>query len=210
MTPATPVQAHARLRVPRPHRRWARWLLLVASVGTVAVVGAVVFGTWMYSRARVDTLGDLSFEQPLHIPPVLEPVIDDEGRRVFGLELQEGTTELLPGTESATWGANGVYLGPTLGASRGDEVVVHVANTLPEATTLHWHGMHLPATAEGNPHQPIRSGGTWSPRWTIDQPAATLWYHPHPHGDTEAHVYRGLAGMFILDDADESELDLPR
>jgi FtsP/CotA-like multicopper oxidase with cupredoxin domain len=37
-----------------------------------------------------------------------------------------------------------------------------------------------------------------------------LWYHPHPHGETEAHVYRGLAGMFILDDDIEARLDLPR
>ena len=56
----------------------------------------------------------------------------------------------------------------------------------------------------------IEAGGSWSPAWEIDQPAATLWYHPHPHGDTEKHVYRGLAGMFILDDAEEAGLDLPR
>jgi FtsP/CotA-like multicopper oxidase with cupredoxin domain len=46
--------------------------------------------------------------------------------------------------------------------------------------------------------------------WTIDQPAATLWYHPHPHGQTETHVYRGLAGMFILDDDSASTKALPR
>jgi blue copper oxidase len=34
----------------------------------------------------------------------------------------------------------------------------------------------------------------------VDQPAATLWYHPHPHERTRRHVYRGLAGMFIIDD----------
>jgi FtsP/CotA-like multicopper oxidase with cupredoxin domain len=53
---------------------------------------------------------------------------------------------------------------------------------------------------DGGPHQQIQPGQTWSPTWTIDQPAATLWYHPHPHGETAHHVYRGLAGMFILDD----------
>jgi FtsP/CotA-like multicopper oxidase with cupredoxin domain len=53
--------------------------------------------------------------------------------------------------------------------------------------------MHLPASADGGPHQPIAPGGTWSPSWRIDQPAATLWYHPYPDGQTERHVYRGLA-----------------
>jgi FtsP/CotA-like multicopper oxidase with cupredoxin domain len=42
----------------------------------------------------------------------------------------------------------------------------------------------------------------------VDQPAATLWYHPHPHGQTARHVYRGLAGLFIVDDPD-AVTDLP-
>ena len=60
--------------------------------------------------------------------------------------------------------------------------------------------MRLPARMDGGPHQPIEPGATWSPHWTVDQPATTSWYHPHPHGATARHVYRGLAGMFIVDD----------
>ena len=81
----------------------------------------------MYTQARVDTAGDVAFDQPLHIPPLLEPQTDSDGRAVFDLQLQQGTTELLPGSETATWGANGPYLGPTLRASRGDHVVINVA-----------------------------------------------------------------------------------
>src|SRR5215217_2619622 len=44
---------------------------------------------------------------------------------------------------------------------------------------------------------------------TIDQPAATLWYHLHLHGLTEDHVYRGLAGVFLLDDPQASAMPLP-
>jgi blue copper oxidase len=69
--------------------------------------------------------------------------------------------------------------------------------------------MHLPAAADGGPHQTIEPGETWTPRWEIDQPAATLWYHPHPHRQTADHVYRGIAGMFILDDPDADALPLP-
>lgn len=43
----------------------------------------------------------------------------------------------------------------------------------------------------------------------MDQPAATLWYHRHLHGATAEHVYRGLAGMFLLDDPEVEVLDLP-
>lgn len=52
-------------------------------------------------------------------------------------------------------------------------------------------------------------GATWSPTWEVDQPAATLWYHPHLHGATAEHVYRGLAGMFLVDDPDAPGGGLP-
>jgi FtsP/CotA-like multicopper oxidase with cupredoxin domain len=83
---------------------------------------------------------------------------------------------------------------------------MRVRNDLPEATTIHWHGMHLPAAADGGPHQPIQPGTTWTPSWRIDQPAATLWYHPHPHETTEDHLYRGVAGLFLLDDPEAGAL----
>ena len=159
---------------------------------------------------KVDTVGQVRFENRLAIPPLADSELDAEGRRVFTLTAESGESELRPGETTDTWGFNGFYLGPTLRASRGEEVVVDVRNRLDEATTVHWHGMHLPAAADGGPHQLIEPGESWTPGWEIDQPAATLWYHPHPHGDTETHVYRGLAGMFILDDAEEARLDLPR
>lgn len=86
---------------------------------------------------------------------------------------------------------------------------MNVTNSVDEPTTLHWHGMHLPASEDGGPHQMIQPGATWSPTWTINQPAATLWFHPHLHERTADHVYRGAAGMFILDDPDAEALDLP-
>jgi suppressor of ftsI len=186
-----------------PRRRWLRRLVVWGGAAALAVTVVVVaVGAWLYTRADINTVGDLDFANPLTIPPVLDPETDAEGRKVFDLDLEQGTSELIPGTSSETWGANGSYLGPTLRASRGDQVQINVHNELPEDTTIHWHGMHLPADADGNPHQPIAPGDTWSPDWRIDQPAATLWYHPHPHGRTADHVYRGVAGLFLLDDPD--------
>jgi FtsP/CotA-like multicopper oxidase with cupredoxin domain len=86
---------------------------------------------------------------------------------------------------------------------------MRVTNHLPETTTMHWHGMHVPAVADGGPHQPIERGDTWRPRWRIDQPAATLWYHPHPHERTNDQVYRGLAGMWIIDEPGGPQRGLP-
>jgi FtsP/CotA-like multicopper oxidase with cupredoxin domain len=188
-------------------RRIVFWALAIVALGLVALVATAGV---LYARADVSTVGELRFENELRIPALLEPRLDADGRKVFELELQAGTSELLSGRQTESWGANGAYLGPTLRAARGDRVLLKVSNRLPDETTLHWHGMHLPAWADGGPHQPIEAGETWSPSWEIDQPAATLWYHPHFLGATGEQVYRGIAGLFILDDAESDALPLPR
>jgi FtsP/CotA-like multicopper oxidase with cupredoxin domain len=187
-------------------RRIFLWSLAVVSLAAIALGAA---GYALFSTARTNTVGDLRFANELAIPPLLEP--REEGRRkIFELTVRVGHTPLLPGKPAQTRGVNGSYLGPTLRAARGDRVALRVRNELPEATTIHWHGMHLPAVADGGPHQLIDPGETWTPSWTIEQPAATLWYHPHPHGQTAEHVYRGISGLFLLDDAQTDRLSLPR
>jgi suppressor of ftsI len=158
----------------------------------------------------VDTIGRVAFDTPLAIPPLAEPTTDADGRLRFDLTAQTGTVDVLPGEPTETWGFNGSYLGPTIVADSGDDVQVDFHNELDEPTTVHWHGMHLPAEEDGGPHQMVAPGDDWSPRWTVDQPATTLWYHPHPHGETERHVARGLVGMFIVRDKAEAALALPR
>ncbi|WP_067544522.1 multicopper oxidase family protein [Nocardia crassostreae] len=141
-----------------------------------------------------------SATRPLPVPPLAASTVGADGIRRFTLKAQTGTTEMLPGKSTPTWGYSGSVLGPTLRARRGETVAFTIGKSLPEPTTVHWHGMHVPARHDGGPHQTIEPGGIWEPSWTVDQPAATLWYHPHPHGTTEKHVYRGLAGFFLVDD----------
>ncbi|MGK2870110.1 MAG: multicopper oxidase family protein [Mycobacterium sp.] len=145
--------------------------------------------------------------RPLPIPPPAGSTVGADGTRTFTLRAMTGETEMLAGVRTATWGFNGSVLGPTLRARRGETVAVHVENALTEPTTVHWHGMHVPARCDGGPHQTVSAGGRWQPAWEIKQSAATLWYHPHPHGATEKHIYRGLAGLFIVDD--DEPVDLP-
>lgn len=136
---------------------------------------------------------------PLRIPNELRPR-DGE----FALAVRRGTTEILPGTRTRTWGVNGTFLGPTLRMRTGDAVRMAVTNHLPETTSMHWHGMLLPAAMDGGPHQPIEPHRTWRPAWTVENPASTLWYHPHPHDGTAKHVFLGVAGMIIVDDGTSS------
>ncbi len=147
--------------------------------------------------------------RPLPIPPLAEGVRD--GNSVtYRLAAQSGNSRILPDVTTRTWGFNGTHLGPTLVARRGDEVTVEVTNELDEMTTVHWHGMKLPARADGGPHSPIEPGETWAPTWTVENTAATLWYHPHTHGLTGLHAYRGLAGVFVIEDDVSDSLDIPK
>ncbi|OFZ17829.1 MAG: hypothetical protein A3D92_21690 [Bacteroidetes bacterium RIFCSPHIGHO2_02_FULL_44_7] len=146
----------------------------------------------------------LSFGQnPLLIPPTIES-------SSVQLALQEGTTQFYPGITTATMGANGSLLGPTLIFNQGDNVSIAVNNQLTEPTTIHWHGMHVPSMADGGPHTVILAGDTWTPQFTVLDRAGINWYHPHLHMQTNKHVSRGIAGLILVKDPEEAALVLPR
>ncbi|WP_405806684.1 multicopper oxidase domain-containing protein [Streptomyces sp. NBC_00210] len=188
--------------------RLKRVLIILTTV--VVVIGLALGGgvLYLYSDAEVSTVGT-EFRTELAVPPLAKSTVKRDGTRLFELTMQAGQKEFRAGKQTPTWGFNGDFLGPTLRAKRGEKVEVKIKNTLGEASTVHWHGMHLPAKMDGGPHQMVAPGATFSPHWTVNQPAATLWYHPHPHGKTEQHVQRGLAGMFLLDEEKAARLTLP-
>jgi FtsP/CotA-like multicopper oxidase with cupredoxin domain len=200
----------ARKSAARPRRRAATWITAGVAAGASALVIGMAGCSGIFGGGVVNTVGAVDFDTPLAIPPLAEAAVDGDGTHVFHLRAQAGSTDVVPAGPTTTWGFNQDYLGPTIVADRGDKVRVDVTNALDEPTTVHWHGMHLPAKMDGGPHQMIEPGSVWSPEWAIDQPAATLWYHPHPHGETEHQVEMGLAGMVILHDDEERALNLPR
>ncbi|MDC7222264.1 MAG: multicopper oxidase domain-containing protein, partial [Spirochaetales bacterium] len=154
-------------------------------------------GIFILAGGVLSAQGDI-----LPVPPLLE------GPDKL-LTIQEGELTLPFGT-SETLGYNGDYLGPTIRVSRGEQAAFTIKNTLDEASTVHWHGLHVPAEFDGGPRQIIEAGESWSPEFLIDQAAATLWYHPHLMGKTAEHAYRGLAGLFIVEDDYSRSLPLPR
>jgi FtsP/CotA-like multicopper oxidase with cupredoxin domain len=176
-------------------------------LGALAVVvPAVGVSAYAWTSTSRSNAGRVVFGRPLAVPPLLEGVRLPTGEVGLDLRLQAGTAELLPGRRTPTWGVNGPHLGPTVRVRRGDVLAPRVRNDLPEATSLHWHGMKLPAVADGGPHTMIEPGAVWTPTWRVEQPAATLWYHPHPHGTTKDHVYRGVAGLLLVEDGEAAGL----
>ncbi len=145
----------------------------------------------------------------LIIPPLLTGT-DINGVKNYDLTIQKATHTFFTGLGTNTYAVNGSYLGPTLKLKNGDTVSINHTNKLDEKTTMHGHGMHVPAEMDGAAHQVIESGTTWSAKYTVNQRACTNWYHPHLMGKTAEHVYQGLAGLIIVEDDEINALDLPK
>lgn len=128
----------------------------------------------------------------------------------YNLNLKDTFSQILPGNQTITGGINEKFWGPTLIFHKGDTVHMNVHSYLNDSTTLHWHGMHLPAVMDGGPHQIIPPGTIWQPYWQVTNNAATYWYHPHLHEMTEEQITKGLGGLIIVRDSLESSLALPR
>jgi len=129
----------------------------------------------------------------------------------FNLALKDTFAQIVTtGNQTITGGINGKVWGPTLFFNKGDSVHFNVHNYLNDSTTIHWHGMHLPAVMDGGPHQIIPPGTIWKPYWKVNNNAATYWYHPHLHEMSVDQIIKGLGGLIIVRDNIESALALPR
>jgi FtsP/CotA-like multicopper oxidase with cupredoxin domain len=100
-------------------------------------------------------------------------------------------------------------LGPSFKINKGETVNILLQNNLSEHTNIHWHGLKIPALMDGHPDQLVNAGGTFRYQFTVNQRAGLSWYHPHPHEHTGKQVFQGLAGLFIINDAEEASLNLP-
>jgi FtsP/CotA-like multicopper oxidase with cupredoxin domain len=65
---------------------------------------------------------------------------------------------LMPGKTTSVYAYNGSVPGPTLEFMEGDRVTIRFRNDLPTATTVHWHGIHLPFDADGSPFHLVSAG----------------------------------------------------
>lgn len=180
----------------------------------LTLVGAFFLVKYIFlddeSTAKSSDFLDLVESKPLPIPPLLEDLDPDPNKAEFHLTAQQGVSEILDGVESQTSGYNGNILGPIIRVNKGDEVKVIMKNDLNAATTLHWHGLRVDGENDGGPHSGIMPGETWAPEFTIEQPAATLWYHPHFMESTAKQVYEGLAGLFYIEDEISKSLAIPQ
>lgn len=146
---------------------------------------------------------------PLAEAPVAVDLDPDPHVVHVRLVAQEVAWEVAPGHVVRGMGYNGHPLGPRIEANIGDTVVVDLVNALPEQTTIHWHGLRVPAAMDGTPAMmnPVEPGETFRYEFAIPD-AGTYWYHPH--ANTPGQMERGLYGAFVVHDPADPVFDAER
>ena len=140
-------------------------------------------------------------------PPLLTPTLlqdDNPDPAIVEVSLTAAVQKRTPvegGPEVEMYVYNGVFPGPTLKARRGDRVIVHFKNELPEKTTIHWHGLRISDQMDGSPRiqKPVEPGETFTYDFVVPD-AGTYWYHPHVRANEQ--VEKGLYGMVVIDETE--------
>jgi FtsP/CotA-like multicopper oxidase with cupredoxin domain len=121
-----------------------------------------------------------------------------DGVKVFHLVAEEVDHEFAPGLKAHCWGFNGRVHGPTIEAVEGDRLRIYVTNKLPEATSVHWHGVLVPSGMDGVAglsQKTIDPGETYRYEFTLRQ-YGTYMYHSHADEMTQQAL--GVMGLFVI------------
>ncbi|WP_080837492.1 multicopper oxidase family protein [Cohnella massiliensis] len=124
--------------------------------------------------------------------------------REYKLEAKVAKWELVSGVQTDADTFNGTVPGPVIRANEGDTIRVIVKNSLPEETSIHWHGLHVPNKMDGVPsftQQAIKPGETFTYEFTANH-AGTYMYHSHFNSIQQ--IDKGLYGLLIIDPQKES------
>ena len=134
----------------------------------------------------------------------------NNGVKEFHLVAEEIEHEFAPGSRAKCWGYNGTTPGPTIEAVEGDRVRIYVTNRLPEGTSVHWHGIDLPAGYDGVSglnQAAIAPGETYAYEFTLKQHGTHMY---HPHADELTQLAFGMMGLFIIHPSDGEEVPVDR
>lgn len=147
---------------------------------------------------------------PLRRLPVLANASSVPGEFAAALVASRYLAPLVPGRATEFWGYNLAYPGPAIELHEGQRVAIAFGNELDLDSTIHWHGLAVPADQDGSPLDPVR------PRtgrvYAFDVPAGsagTYWYHPHAHQTVSLQVGHGLAAPLIVRSANDPLRALP-
>ena len=170
----------------------------IAGAGTLALAGS---GGWLARSAlAAKPGGGTATRYPLRRLAIVAP---------GPLRAAPGSVDIGGGKTAKGLLYNSTLPGPVFAVRTGDSVSIPFTNGLSEPTTVHWHGLVVPTAVDGQPQDPIAPGESFDYSFTVAQRAGMSWYHPHPDMATSSQVALGLAGGFLIRDAEEDRLGLP-
>ena len=170
------------------------------------------------------------FQLPFRrLSPLLPVRSYEDGERpldVYEITMHKSQIEIFPGLSTEIWGYNGMIPGPVIrqkggfrSEDRGRSSLVRFINKLgtnlengeevPIKTTVHLHGMASLPQYDGHAEDLIPPEYFKDYFYPNDR-AATIWYHDHAIDKTSRNVYMGLAGMYIVEDEEERQFNLPK
>ncbi len=129
----------------------------------------------------------------------LAPTIEN-GVKVFNLEASVVQWEVAPGASYEAWTYNGTVPGPEIRVKQGETVKVRLKNSLPESTSIHWHGLEISDNKQDGvtfvTQDPIKPGQTYEYVLTPINCGSHMY---HSHHSADAQVPLGLLGAFVVD-----------
>ncbi|HET7483184.1 MAG TPA: multicopper oxidase domain-containing protein [Actinomycetota bacterium] len=139
---------------------------------------------------------------------LLEPKVLADGTKRYDLTASVIDWETEPGKVQKAWAYNGMVPGPTIEPNLGDKVQIVLHNKLPEPTTIHFHGMTVPADMDGVPaisQDAVLPGDSFTYEFTIRNTGTNMY---HSHFDAQNQVPNGLLGAFIVPDPKDPKVDV--
>ena len=204
-------RADGRARIPTPMNR--RQFLLSSAAACVS--GPALAQMKMMDHG-MSGMGGMQHGQMMPPAPVAGPALPEGAplrelprlanmapeRALFEAKLTAAVAKarFVDGLDTLILAYNGESPGPLIEVTEGDRVRIAFRNAIPnQPSTIHWHGMPVPADQDGNPMNAVASGDGRTYEFVLpDGSAASYWYHPHPHALSAEQVYRGLAGPFLV------------
>lgn len=178
----------------------------------ISRLGLISIHFWLYpilGSCSKSTPGEDRIEEPSSSFNKLDDAsIGEVNTSNFELNISQNTATLGKYTMEA-YLTNGLLGCPTIRANRGDYMTINFLNNTDAQSILHWHGLIVPPEMDGHPHLAIPPGENYPYAYLIDQRAGTYFYHAHTHGLTGKQVYMGIAGFYLVSDAEEKALSLP-
>lgn len=147
----------------------------------------------------VDTTGAPDMPVEARGNQLLEPSIAPDGTKEFDLVASVILWNILPDIQVGAYAYNQQLSGPEIRLTEGDRARIRFRNDLPEATSVHWHGLILPNEMDGASdvtQAPVEPGETFVYEFAVEQ-VGTYFYHTHTSGDRQQAL--GLYGALIID-----------